>query len=115
MVTGAPGKSRTGAMQLGAAKVPTSKLAAELAAEASSAATSGWGDGDLMDVNADESDWSMFASAPAEAQTGMPGGVGLGFDDFDEPKAGKLYSVLEREAIVLIKRGSRRRVGDTIR
>jgi hypothetical protein len=89
-------------MQLGAAKVPTSKLAAELAAEASSAATSGWGDGDLMDVNADEGDWSMFASAPAEVPTGMPGGVGLGFDDFEEPKAGTSQSVLESEASVLM-------------
>ena len=55
-------------MQLGATKVPTGvssvpDWAEEAAAELeSSTSTNPWGNDDLMDVNADEDDWSASAS-----------------------------------------------------
>ncbi|KAJ3842095.1 armadillo-type protein [Lentinula raphanica] len=65
--------SKTKGMQLGASKVPSSiaaALAETLADEVSIEdhgleASNPWGDDDLMDVNADEGDWSAFESAPA--------------------------------------------------
>lgn len=61
--------SRTKGMQLGANKVPPSiaavVLAERLAEEATAEEESNpWGDDDLMDVNADEGDWSAFETAP---------------------------------------------------
>ncbi|KAJ7287403.1 armadillo-type protein [Mycena rebaudengoi] len=56
-------------MQLGAHKLPASVAAAalveQLAEEAAAAETEGnpWGDDDLMDVNADDDDWSAFETA----------------------------------------------------
>jgi len=58
-------------MQLGASKVPASAVAASLAAELEEEATAEegiegnpWGTDDLIDINADEDDWSAFESAP---------------------------------------------------
>ncbi|OCH90251.1 ARM repeat-containing protein [Obba rivulosa] len=57
-------------MQLGAHKVPASVSAAALAAEwadeavADAAQINYWGSDDLMDVNADQDDWSAFETAP---------------------------------------------------
>ncbi|KAJ3749224.1 armadillo-type protein [Lentinula detonsa] len=64
--------SKTKGMQLGASKVPASitaaalaeTLAEEIAAE-DRLESNPWGDDDLMDVNADEGDWSAFETAPA--------------------------------------------------
>jgi SCY1-like protein 1 len=63
--------SRAKGMQLGASKVPASVAAASLAAqlEEEAAAEEGvegnpWGTDDLIDINADEDDWSAFESAP---------------------------------------------------
>jgi SCY1-like protein 1 len=60
---GTPSKAK--GMQLGASKIPTSVAAASLAAqlEEEAAAEDGidgnpWGTDDLIDVNADEGDWS---------------------------------------------------------
>lgn len=73
-------------MQLGAAKVPTSALAAELEREAAASmgAPGGWGEGDLMDVNADEGDWNGFVGARAGGASLTPN---LGFEDFSTPAA----------------------------
>jgi SCY1-like protein 1 len=55
-------------MQLGAHKVPASVAAAalveKLAEEAAAAEGEGnpWGNDDLIDVNADEDDWSLYSS-----------------------------------------------------
>jgi len=58
-------------MQLGASKVPASVAAASLAAQLEEEAASEegvevnpWGTDDLIDINADEDDWSAFESAP---------------------------------------------------
>lgn len=74
------------AMQLGAAKMPTSALAAELEREAAASAgvPGGWGDGDLMDVHADEGDWTGFVGARPGGAAGTPN---LGFEDFSAPAA----------------------------
>ncbi|KAJ4468330.1 hypothetical protein J3R30DRAFT_3662182 [Lentinula aciculospora] len=64
--------SKTKGMQLGASKVPSSiaaatlaeQLAEEVAAEDGLEASNPWGDDNLMDVNADEGDWSAFETAP---------------------------------------------------
>lgn len=55
-------------MQLGANKVPPSIAAAALAERLAEEATveeesNPWGDDDLMDVNADEGDWSAYQQA----------------------------------------------------
>lgn len=61
-----PTASKSKAMQLGAHKVPASVAAAalveQLAEEAAAAEGDGnpWGNDDLIDVNADEDDWSTF-------------------------------------------------------
>lgn len=54
-------------MQLGASKVPSSiaaalaeQLAEEVSVEDGVEVSNPWGDDDLMDVNADEGDWSEF-------------------------------------------------------
>ncbi|KAI8975880.1 hypothetical protein BD414DRAFT_171788 [Trametes punicea] len=68
-------------MQLGATKVPSSvssipDWAEEAAAEVeTSQNTNPWGNDDLMDVNADDDDWSAFETAPAPTTEGS----GLGF------------------------------------
>ncbi|CCL98356.1 uncharacterized protein FIBRA_00351 [Fibroporia radiculosa] len=72
---------KTKSMQLGANKVPaslsankaTSDWAQEAAAEADTPRNP-WGNDDLIDVNADQDDWSAFESAPVPI-------VGLGFSD----------------------------------
>jgi SCY1-like protein 1 len=71
----APGTSALGStskvkgMQLGASKLPVTHMPAEWAEEAAAEAeaeeaTQGnpWGNDDLMDVNADQDDWSKFLS-----------------------------------------------------
>ncbi|OSD01310.1 ARM repeat-containing protein [Trametes coccinea BRFM310] len=79
--TTAAGSSKSKGMQLGATKVPTSvpsipDWAEEAAAEIeSSQGTNPWGNDDLMDVNADEDDWSAFETAPAPVAQAS----GLGF------------------------------------
>ncbi|KAJ7782912.1 hypothetical protein B0H16DRAFT_1494832 [Mycena metata] len=68
-----PTPSKSKAMQLGAHKVPASVAAAalveQLAEEAAAAEgdSNPWGNDDLIDVNADEDDWSAFESAPPVA------------------------------------------------
>lgn len=63
-----PTPSKSKAMQLGAHKVPASVAAAalveQLAEEAAAAESDGnpWGNDDLIDVNADEDDWSLIFS-----------------------------------------------------
>ncbi|KAI0071715.1 hypothetical protein K474DRAFT_1775986 [Panus rudis PR-1116 ss-1] len=76
--------SKTKGMQLGASKIPasTSKLATDWAEEAAAEAAeesnqaNPWGNDDLMDVNADQDDWSAFETAPNDPPVV---GVGLGF------------------------------------
>jgi hypothetical protein len=51
--------SRSKGLQLGGNKVPTSTLAEEVANEAGQGSSRLWND-DLIDINADEGDWSMF-------------------------------------------------------
>ncbi|KAJ7502830.1 armadillo-type protein [Mycena galericulata] len=64
-----PTAPKSKAMQLGAHKVPASVAAAalveQLAEEAAAAEGEGnpWGNDDLIDVNADEDDWSAFETA----------------------------------------------------
>jgi hypothetical protein len=69
-------------MQLGANKVPARALAAAVLAE-EEAGSGGWGDSgaDLMDVNADEGDWSEFASGGAVVAGGGRSASALGFDE----------------------------------
>jgi len=81
--------SKAKGMQLGANKVPTSISASnmapdwaqEAAAEADNIQTNPWGNDDLIDVNADQDDWSAFESAPAPA-------VGLGFASVSSQNGG---------------------------
>ncbi|KAJ8076987.1 Nuclear aminoacylation-dependent tRNA export pathway component [Marasmius tenuissimus] len=68
----APSISKAKGLQLGANKVPPSTVAASLGQQLAeeAAAEDGvdsnpWGNDDLMDVNADEDDWSAFETAPA--------------------------------------------------
>lgn len=74
-------------MQLGGNKQSsaskTAALAAELVGEAEGEATNAWGTDDLMDVNADEDDWSAFATAPVAASSSRKATVasGLGFGE----------------------------------
>jgi hypothetical protein len=74
-------------MQLGAHKAPAAALAAQLAAEdAASEVPGGWGDaaGDLMDVHADEGDWTDFETAPVPGA--RPGASRLATDfGFGDP------------------------------
>ncbi|KAJ7755752.1 armadillo-type protein [Mycena maculata] len=78
-----PTPSKSKAMQLGAHKVPSSVAAAalveQLAEEAAAAEGEGnpWGDGgDLMDVNADEDDWSAFETAQPDVPSVESNGFG---------------------------------------
>lgn len=83
-------------LQLGASKKPAGALAAVLAAEAeASGVPGGWGDGDLMDVNADDGDWNAFESAPSyDANTSFAASTsGDGFDDA-VPDAGMSFLFL---------------------
>jgi SCY1-like protein 1 len=61
---GASNTSRAKGMQLGASKVPSSVLAAKLAEEIVGAdpqtEENPWGTDDLIDINADQDDWSRF-------------------------------------------------------
>ncbi|KAG6866653.1 hypothetical protein C0991_000763 [Blastosporella zonata] len=85
--------SRAKGMQLGANKVPLSTTATILAEQwaddtADSASTENpWGSDDLIDINADEEDWSAFETAPTPKPVApmpitpagqWPGGVGNG-------------------------------------
>ncbi|THH30408.1 hypothetical protein EUX98_g3776 [Antrodiella citrinella] len=66
-------------MQLGAHKTPASATmhdmamgwAKEAAAEVDTSGSNPWGTDDLMDVNADEDDWSAFESAPPAPVIGL--------------------------------------------
>ncbi|KAK7057436.1 kinase domain-containing protein [Favolaschia claudopus] len=75
-----PTHSKAKAMQLGAHKVPASVAAAamveQLAEEAAAAEGDGnpWGNDDLIDVNADDDDWSAF-------ETGQPSVTSNGTDE----------------------------------
>ncbi|PPQ93682.1 LOW QUALITY PROTEIN: hypothetical protein CVT25_012741 [Psilocybe cyanescens] len=71
--------SKTKAMQLGANKVPMSASLSALADQledeaAASASVEGnpWGSDDLIDVNADEGDWSAFETAPTQQKVQTP-------------------------------------------
>ncbi|KAF5388789.1 hypothetical protein D9757_005678 [Collybiopsis confluens] len=68
--------SKAKGMQLGASKVPSNvsaaaMLAEQLALEATveEGESNPWGDEDLIDVNADEGDWSAFETAPLPVVT----------------------------------------------
>ncbi|RDX48021.1 ARM repeat-containing protein [Lentinus brumalis] len=68
-------------MQLGATKVLSHASAIpdwaeEAAAEMETSSTNPWGNGDLMDVNADEDDWSAFETAPAASTAADDFGFG---------------------------------------
>lgn len=62
-----PSQPRAKGLQLGANKQSASAkaaaLATEMASEMGGDAGDAWGTDDLMDVNADEEDWSAFESA----------------------------------------------------
>jgi len=88
---GSTSKEKKG-MQLGASKVPASasmgKVSADWAEEAAAEAEIGqsnpWGSDDLMDVNADQDDWSAFETAAA------PASFGLGFEPPIEQPVAKI-------------------------
>ncbi|KAG7090905.1 hypothetical protein E1B28_009982 [Marasmius oreades] len=74
-----PSASKAKSLHLGANKKPSSVAAASLAQQLAeeAAAEDGvdsnpWGNDDLMDVNADQDDWSAFESAPSEAMAPAP-------------------------------------------
>ncbi|KAH9485238.1 putative inactive serine/threonine-protein kinase scy1 [Psilocybe cubensis] len=75
-----PSTSKIKAMQLGANKVPgglsMGTLADDLANEAAAASASvegnPWGSDDLIDVHADDDDWSAFETAPTQQQVHSP-------------------------------------------
>ena len=74
-----PAVGRAKGLQLGASRQSSSRsktdsFVAELAGEAESEAANAWEDGDLMDVNADEGDWSAFVTAPADSQVSSSSG-----------------------------------------
>ncbi|KAJ7647578.1 armadillo-type protein [Roridomyces roridus] len=79
-------------MQLGAHKVPASVAAAalveQLAEEAAAAESDGnpWGNDDLIDINADEDDWSAFETAPPAAAP--PESNGFSDDPWDQGENG---------------------------
>jgi SCY1-like protein 1 len=71
--------SRSKGLQLGGHKAPTSTLAEEVANEAGQGSSRLWND-DLIDINADEGDWSAFESAPPAAESKLASAAdGLGF------------------------------------
>ncbi|KAG2142740.1 uncharacterized protein EDB93DRAFT_601216 [Suillus bovinus] len=74
--------SRSKGLQLGGNKAPASTLAAHLAEEIANEAGQGssrlWNE-DLIDINADEGDWSAFESAPPAAESKLAATNGLGF------------------------------------
>ncbi|KAG2091950.1 uncharacterized protein F5147DRAFT_722621 [Suillus discolor] len=59
---------RSKGLQLGGNKAPTSTLADEVANEAGQGSSRLWND-DLIDINADEGDWSAFESAPPAVES----------------------------------------------
>ncbi|TFY50781.1 hypothetical protein EVG20_g11331, partial [Dentipellis fragilis] len=79
--------SKSRGLQLGAHKTPHSVLPHELEDELADESNA-WVDGDLMDVNADEDDWTAFESAPAPAGKAVVNAVGLGFADLGTQKGG---------------------------
>ncbi|KAI0043803.1 ARM repeat-containing protein [Auriscalpium vulgare] len=83
-VVAGPSSSKPRGMQLSATKTTVRNgLPAELAEEA---AAKTWGSGDLMDVNADEDDWSAFESAPdVVISTASLGFDTLSSHDDDDP------------------------------
>ncbi|KZT24267.1 ARM repeat-containing protein [Neolentinus lepideus HHB14362 ss-1] len=74
------GASKAKGMQLGAHKAPASasvavfptELEEEMSAATSIEAGNPWGNDDLMDVNADDDDWSAFETAPAQIAVPKP-------------------------------------------
>ncbi|KAF8893945.1 hypothetical protein BD779DRAFT_1753347 [Infundibulicybe gibba] len=64
--------SRAKGLQLGANKTPQSRVLAEQLAEEIEAGeredSNPWGNEDLIDVNADQDDWSAFETAPIQTQ-----------------------------------------------
>ncbi|KAG1807572.1 hypothetical protein EV424DRAFT_1474168 [Suillus variegatus] len=70
---------RSKGLQLGGNKAPTSTLADEVANEAGQGSSRSWND-DLIDINADEGDWSAFESAPPAVESKLASTTdGLGF------------------------------------
>ncbi|KAG1758923.1 armadillo-type protein [Suillus occidentalis] len=75
--------SRSKGLQLGGNQAPASTLAAQLAEEVANEAGPGssrlWND-DLIDIHADEGDWSAFESAPPTVESKVASSTdGLGF------------------------------------
>jgi SCY1-like protein 1 len=77
-------------MQLGNHASSTLSHAAEWAAEAEVETSNPWGNDDLMDVNADQNDWSEVSSHACELTT-LTSGLGafetapvLGHETYDE-------------------------------
>ncbi|KAG2132258.1 armadillo-type protein [Suillus cothurnatus] len=71
--------SRGKGLQLGGHRAPTFALAEEVANEAGQSSSRLWND-DLIDINADEGDWSAFESAPPAAESKLASAAdGLGF------------------------------------
>ncbi|PIL34056.1 hypothetical protein GSI_03765 [Ganoderma sinense ZZ0214-1] len=95
LAQGATGTSKGKGMQLGATKLPASASsgipdwAEEAAAEVdTSSSTNPWGNDDLMDVNADEDDWSAFeTAAPAPPAASVPTDFGFGNVHLPDPWA----------------------------
>lgn len=70
---------RSKGLQLGGNKAPISTLADEVANEAGQGSSRLWND-DLIDINADEGDWSAFESAPPAVESKLASTTdGLGF------------------------------------
>ncbi|KAG1843726.1 hypothetical protein C8R48DRAFT_736318 [Suillus tomentosus] len=70
---------RSKGLQLGGNKAPTSTLADQVANEAGQGSSRLWND-DLIDINADEGDWSAFESAPPAVESKLASTTdGLGF------------------------------------
>ncbi|KAL1942784.1 hypothetical protein VTO73DRAFT_5024 [Trametes versicolor] len=81
LTTASAATSRSKGMQLGATKVPSNissipDWAEEAAAAVETQGASPWGNDDLMDVNADEDDWSAFETAPIPSV--QDSGLGFG-------------------------------------
>ncbi|KAN0090665.1 hypothetical protein V8E55_004231 [Tylopilus felleus] len=69
-------------LQLGGRKTNAQTVAAQLAGQvaADEGGNNTWSNNDLMDMNADEGDWSAFESAPAVAVAKFTSAADLGFD-----------------------------------
>ncbi|KAG8213526.1 hypothetical protein J3R82DRAFT_10158 [Butyriboletus roseoflavus] len=77
-------------LQLGGSKTNAKAVAVQLAEQvaAEEGGNNNWGNNDLMDVNADEGDWSAFESAPAVAVSRFTSAADLGFG-FSRPSSPK--------------------------